>query len=112
MPFFATIVTMEYHFIAAYEAKKQAEEVQDKGTQTTIRPAVASFIAKDMITSTERTFHTLLSQFLNNLLNLLIQLIAFCNEGFQLGIDSLDVDDLTGVLLLHIAGDAEVAVVL
>ena len=51
------------------------------------------------------------SQFLDDGLDLLVQFVAFCYEGFELGIDLGDIDHLAGVFLLHIAGDREVAVV-
>ena len=53
----------------------------------------------------------LLSYFLDDILNLLVQLIALSDEGIEFGINFLDIDDLTRIFLLYIAGDAEVGII-
>ena len=56
--------------------------------------------------------HTLFSQFFNDCLNLLIQLVALCDEGFKFGVDLSDIDHLAGVFLLYITRYREVGIVL
>ena len=50
-------------------------------------------------------FHDLFSQFLDDGLDLLVQFVAFCYEGFETGIYGFNVDCLACIFLLNIRGN-------